>query len=100
MLADLENTVQEWLGNVSTYTCAMASHKIWEAFGASDKMRVSQVGNSQRCGWSGDQQPEVTAYVQRFLIGSGTADTNVQKTDGSYGFDDPLWIDWTVPTWN
>lgn len=46
-----------------------------------------EVGNSQHCGWSGNQQPEVTAYVQKYLVGRGTADTNILKTDGGYGFD-------------
>jgi hypothetical protein len=94
----IENTVQEWLGNVSTYTCAMASHKIWEAFGIPDKMGVSQMSNANHCSWSGNQQPEVTAYVQKFLVGGGIADTNMLKTDGGYQFDETTWIDWSVPT--
>jgi hypothetical protein len=93
----VENTVQEWLGNISTYTCSMAAHEIWDALGTPDKMGYSQVGNSQHCGWSGNQQPEVTAYVEKYLIGEGTADTNILKTDGGYAFDEATWLDWSAP---
>lgn len=94
----VENTSQEWLGNVSTYTGSMAAHLIWEALGVPDRMGVSQTGDHTHCAWNGSQQQEVTAFVEKFLIGAGQADTHVAKTDGSYSFDRSKWIDWTVPT--
>ncbi len=99
----IENTSQVWLGNVSTYTDSMAAHMIWEALGIPDTMGFSQIGDHAHCEWNGSQQPEVTAYVQKFLIGDetsdgGTADTNVLKTDGGFTFDKATWVDWTVPT--
>ncbi len=93
----IENTSMVWLGNVSTYTNSMAAHKIWEALGAPDAMGVSQVGDHEHCTWNGSQQAEVTAYVQKFLVGGGTADTKVLKTDGDYSFDEAAWVDWSVP---
>ncbi len=33
-----ENTSMEWLGNVSTYTAAVAAHTIWQAMGLADHM--------------------------------------------------------------
>lgn len=94
----VENTSQEWLGNVSTYTDSMAAHLIWEALGIGDRMGVSQVGDHPHCAWNGSQQREVTAFVEKFLVRSGDADTRVSKTDGSYSFDRAAWIDWSVPT--
>lgn len=93
----IENTSQQWLGNVSTYTCSMAAHKIWEAIGLPDKMGVSQVDHPNHCEWISAQQPELNAYVQKYLVGGGSADTNVLKTDGGYKFDETAWIDWSVP---
>jgi (4-O-methyl)-D-glucuronate---lignin esterase len=72
-------------------------------------MGVSQVGDHAHCEWNGSQQPEVTAYVQKFLVGGGTADTHVLKTDAAtycptsgtctaYGFDQARWVDWAVPS--
>jgi hypothetical protein len=45
----------------------------------------------------------VTAFVQKFVIGTGNSDagaidTNVLKTDGGYTFDKATWVDWAVPT--
>jgi hypothetical protein len=94
----IENTSQVWLGNVSTYNDSMAAHLVWEALGVPDKMGVSQIGDHNHCEWNGSQQPEVTAFVQKFLVGGGTADTSVLKTDGSYTFDRTTWVDWDVPT--
>jgi len=94
----IENTSQVWLGDVSTYTDSMAAHEIWQALGIPDHMGVSQIGDHDHCVWNGSQQPEVTAYVQKFLLGGGTADTNVLKTDGDYTFDQATWAPWTIPT--
>jgi hypothetical protein len=104
----VENTSQVWLGNYSTYNNSMAGHLIWDALGIPDRMGVSQVGDHAHCQWNGSQQPEVTAYVQKFLVGGGTADTNILKTDSAtycaqsgqctaYGFDQARWVNWTVP---
>jgi hypothetical protein len=96
----IENSSQVWLGNVSTYNDSVAGHAIWEALGIPDKMGVSQIGDHSHCMWNGSQQAEVTAYVQKFLIGGGTASTNVIKTDGGYAYDQPTWAPWGVPTLN
>jgi hypothetical protein len=93
----IENTSMVWLGNVSTWTNGNVTHKIWEAFGIPDKMGFSQSGHGDHCGFPSVQQPEVTAYVQKFLVGGGTADTNVMKNDGALTFDQARWVDWTVP---
>jgi len=94
----IENTDMVWLGNESTYNDSMAAHEIWQGLGIPDKMGVSQAGHSDHCGWSGAQQPEVTAYVQKYLVGGGTASTSVLKTDGGYAFDQTTWAPWDMPT--
>lgn len=112
----IENTDMVWLGNLSTYTNAMAGHMIWEALGVPERMGFSQVGHADHCGWSGAQQPEVNAYVQKFLLGGaqddaspvdadldggaltgGAVDTNIFRSDGGFTLDQARWIDWTVP---
>jgi hypothetical protein len=93
----IENTSQVWLGNLSTYNDSMAAHTIWEALRVPDAMGVSQIGDHNHCVWNGSQQAEVTAYVQKFLIGGGTASTSVLKTDGGYAFDKATWAPWDIP---
>ncbi|HXU05462.1 MAG TPA: dockerin-like protein [Polyangia bacterium] len=96
----IENTSQVWLGNISTYSDSVAAHAIWEGLGIPDHMGVSQIGDHMHCQWLGSQQAEVTAYVQKFLIGGGTASTVVMKTDGGFAYDKATWQPWTVPTLN
>jgi hypothetical protein len=93
----IENTTHTWLGNISTWTTGNAAHKVWEALEIPDKMGFSQVGNHTHCAFPSSQQPEVTAYVQKFLVGGGTGNTTIMYTDGGLTFDEALWVNWTVP---
>jgi hypothetical protein len=93
----IENTAMEWLGNLSTWTTANAAHYVWEALGIPDYMGFSQVSHSDHCSYPDAQLPELRAYVKKFLIGTGTDDTNLMKTDGNLTFDKDRWVNWTVP---
>jgi hypothetical protein len=93
----IENTSMEWLGNVSTWTTGNVAHMIWEALGVPDMMGYSQVGHGDHCGFPASQQPELTAYIQKFLIGNGSGNTTIMKTDGGFTFDKAKWVDWTIP---
>jgi hypothetical protein len=93
----IENSAMEWLGNVSTWTNGNVSHKIWQALEMPDKMGYSSVGHGDHCVFPASQQPAVTAYVQKFLVGGGTADTSVMTCDGGVIYNEAQWVDWTVP---
>jgi len=56
---------------------------------------LSQVGNHNHCAFPASQQPEVSAFITRFLL-TGSASTTVFKTDGGFTFDRARWIDWSV----
>jgi hypothetical protein len=93
----IENTDQEWNGDLSTYTSASAAHLIWEALGVPDRMGFSQVGGHDHCEFPASQLPALTAFVTRFLL-NRSANTAVLETDGSFTFDQAAWVDWTVPS--
>ena len=93
----IENSSVDWLSPYSAFTGANAAHKVWQALGVPDNMGFSQVGGHNHCSFPDAQLPELTAYVQKFLIGTGTASTSLMKTDGGYTFDEAAWVDWTVP---
>jgi hypothetical protein len=61
-------------------------------------MGFTQVGHSDHCGLPAAQQPEVAAYVKKFLLNYDTENTRFMKTDGNLVFDEDKWINWTVPT--
>jgi hypothetical protein len=94
----IENTSMEWLGNVSTFTGGMVAHRVYEALGVPDNEGYSQVGNHDHCDFPASQQPEVTAYVQKFLLDDASANTAVLETDGGFTVDDATWVDWATPT--
>lgn len=64
---------------------------------APDNIGVSQVGHSDHCGQPASQQPEIDAFIKKFLLGQ-SVDTKINKTNGTYTFDQEKWVDWSVPT--
>ena len=93
----LENTSQVWLGNVSTYTASMVSHRVWEALGVPSAMGLSQVSNATHCQFPASQAPIVVAFAKKFLLGDDSTDTGVLATDGGYTLDEARWVGWDTP---
>ncbi|TFK33327.1 carbohydrate esterase family 15 protein [Crucibulum laeve] len=95
----IDNTGIDWLGPESVFGCMKTANKIYQALGVADSMGVSQVGNHNHCAFPSSEQPDLDAFINKFLKGQST-NTNIIKTDGAndLGFVDSDWIDWTVPT--
>jgi hypothetical protein len=95
----IENTTIDWLGNVSCWTTGNAAHYVWEALGVPDKMGFSGFGHADsHCTFQSSQQPELTAYIQKFLVGGGTGNTTIMKNDQNLTYDKAKWVDWSVPS--
>ena len=62
-----------------------------------DRMGYSLTTEHGHCSFPSSQQAELTAYVQKFLVGGGTGNTNIMRNDPGVSFDQGMWIDWTVP---
>jgi hypothetical protein len=93
----IENTAMEWLGDQSTWTVGNVANLIYQGLKAPDSEGFSQVSHSNHCGFPASQQPEVTAYITKFLLGK-TASTSIMKTDGTFKFNHDQWVNWKVPT--
>ena len=94
----IENTSMYWLGKLSTFTNSAIAHRIYQALGVPDRMAFSQLGDHPHCQFPASQQALLTAYLQKFLIGGGTANTTAMETDGGFVVDEARWVDWTTPT--
>jgi hypothetical protein len=94
----IENTSPHWLGNLSTFASSAIAHRIFEALGTPDSMAISQIGDHKHCELPPSQQPLVSAYVKKFLIGGGRDETHVIQTDGDFTVDEARWVDWKTPT--
>jgi len=93
----IENDIA-WLGPLSTFTSSTAANTVWKALGIPDHMGFSQVGNHAHCSFPASEQSDVDAFVQKFLVGGGTASTAILRTTDNFTYDASKWQDWTVPT--
>ncbi|KAH8587485.1 Glucuronoyl esterase catalytic domain from Hypocrea Jecorina [Bisporella sp. PMI_857] len=94
----IENSGIDYLGPISTYGCSIAGRRIFEAVGMQDSFGFSQVAHgASHCQLPASQQPEVAAFMNRFLLAQANTNTNVFKTDGKFNFDLARWVDWSIP---
>jgi hypothetical protein len=96
----MENSDMEWLGWTATYGCMGAARKQWEALGALDNFGYSQVGGNQHCSFpSSKQGTELSAFINKFLLKTGSGTTSIFRTEKNHGsFNLNTWASWTVPT--
>jgi len=95
-LLAIDNTGIDWLTAPSSWGGEQAAQLIYQALGVPDNLGASQVGHPDHCAFQASQEPEVDAFIKKFLLGQDVA-TKVNKTDGP-AFDQARWIDWTAPT--
>ncbi|HWO13326.1 MAG TPA: hypothetical protein VNN80_27690 [Polyangiaceae bacterium] len=94
----IDNTDMMWLGNVSSFTDTVAAAEIWTGLGVQGAMGGSQVGGHNHCTDVPQAQlDELGAYIDKFLVGAGTADTNVLRSDQIMP-DRARWMAWATPT--
>jgi hypothetical protein len=87
------NPSQVWLAEESGYTSCEAAKKVWENFGIADRFGYSFVTDHAHCALPDVQKPEVGAFVDKFLLGITTANTDI--TTNSYDYVIPeYWTDW------
>lgn len=94
----IDNTGIDWLGPESVWGCQKTANLVWQGLGVGDFMGVSQVGNHAHCAFPSQEQPDLDAFVNRFLKDQN-ANTSIIKTDGAngLGFVNSNWINWKVP---
>jgi hypothetical protein len=67
-----------WLAEEASYVSARAAEDVYKTFGISDRFGFSQVGGHGHCEFPSTQNAELTAFVDKFLLGK-TANTTVFK---------------------
>ena len=89
------NPDMEWLAEESGHVGCKAAKKVWEAFGVPDRFGFSKVGHSDHCVLPESQRSEIIAFVEKFLLGDTSANTNIEISP--YDPDLTPWIPWDVP---
>ena len=90
----IENDI-DWLGPGSTTVCMEVGRIIYRAVGAPDAMGFSQSPNHAHCAFPSYQQAELSAFIDRYLLGGSSSTANVQDTTQNVSL--ASWIDWTPP---
>lgn len=88
----LGNPDYEWLADESGYVSCMAAKEVWKTFGVADRFGFSIVAGHGHCQLPDSQRPEVIAFVEKFLLGNKTANTNISISP--YNSDLSRWISW------
>lgn len=94
-LISFENTAYEWLSPMSSLGCMTAAQKIFQALGVPNNLGFSQVGNHSHCMFPVEQNPDLTAFIDRFLLGQNSTNTTIFKSQQT--FNESQWINWPVP---
>jgi hypothetical protein len=91
----LGNPDYEWLAEESGYVSCMAAREVWKAFGIPDRFGFSIVAGHAHCRLPDSQRPVVEAFIDKFLLGDMTANTDISTTP--YNTDLTGWITWQAP---
>ncbi|KAL2076262.1 hypothetical protein VTL71DRAFT_1205 [Oculimacula yallundae] len=94
-LLAIENDV-DWLGPVSTTGCQEVGQTIYKAWGVPESFGFSLVGGHAHCQFPSSQQSDLTAFTQRFLLGSTTNPPLIAKSSSNVKLTD--YYSWSVPT--
>lgn len=89
------NPSMVWMAEESGHVGCKAAKEVWKAFGVPDRFGFSKVGHGDHCVLPSSQRPEVIAFVEKFLLGDTTANTNVEISP--YSTDLSPWITWDTP---
>lgn len=68
-----------WLADPSGFVSCKAAQRVWETFGVPDRFGFSIVGGHGHCSLPASQYPELEAFVDKFLLGDTTVNTQVEK---------------------
>jgi hypothetical protein len=89
------NPDYEWLADESGYVASKAAKEVWKALGVPDRFGFSIVAGHIHCKLPDVQRPEVSAFVEKFLLGDTTVNTDISSSP--YNTDLTPWITWNTP---
>ncbi|RYY17653.1 MAG: glycoside hydrolase family 10, partial [Cytophagaceae bacterium] len=71
------NTDFDWLANPAAYVSARAAHEVYKTFGLGDRFGFYIDGGHNHCAVPTTQVPAMQAFVDKFLGGDATVNTNI-----------------------
>jgi hypothetical protein len=83
------------LGDWSSYQCMTIANKIFQELGVPHHQGFSQDGRHDHCSFPADQQSEIEAFYNRFLLGQKNVSTDIFRTVGNWSYN-ATWVPWRV----
>ena len=74
----LGNPDYKWLADEAGYVSMNAARRVWEQFGIADRVGYSIVDKHGHCQLPESQYSEVSAFIDRFLLGKDADTKNIQ----------------------
>lgn len=91
----LGNPDYEWLADESGYVSSVAAREVWKTFGVPERMGYSIIADHMHCMLPESQYEDVSAFVDRFLLGDDNAPTEgVLKAPMFLEVDTDKWMPW------
>ncbi|SMO80058.1 T9SS type A sorting domain-containing protein [Gracilimonas mengyeensis] len=84
-----------WLADESGTAASMATQKVYDALGVPDRFGYYNMGGHSHCQLTPEKRTRVEAFVDRFLMGDESVDTDVAETP--YDVDIDPWTPWETP---
>lgn len=84
-----------WLADESGYVGSNATKEVYKALGIGDRFAYSQIGGHNHCAIPASQVPEIVAYLDRFMVGKDSVDTNVSTSPYTTALGP--WMPWETP---
>ncbi|MDR3219925.1 MAG: carbohydrate binding domain-containing protein [Dysgonamonadaceae bacterium] len=97
----LGNDGIDWLADPSGYVSCMAAREVWKKFGVEDRMGFDFTGGHNHCAAPESQTDAAGKFIQRFLYGDNTVDTEILTSpyqNVNYQFWIKDWANVTEPT--
>ncbi|MFO7445297.1 MAG: T9SS type A sorting domain-containing protein [Ignavibacteriaceae bacterium] len=89
------NPSYEWMADESGHVGSNAAKEVWNALGVPDRFGYSIVGDHGHCVPTETQISEFEAFLDKFLLGIDTVNTNIAVTP--YNTNLAPWITWATP---
>jgi hypothetical protein len=88
------NSTQLWLSNMSNYVCAMATKNIYDTLGISDRFGFNIDGGHDHCAFPADQEPDITYFLNKFMMANGDTVTSKEITTHPAEYDTINYAKW------
>jgi len=88
------NTDYMWLANPSCYVASRATKEVYKTLGIADRFGFYIDGQHGHCAIPTNQRPAIEAFVDKFMLGKSSVNTDTITVNPYPGMDYQSWFSW------